>query len=255
MAQSDNHSDPKTRHGQHHRQELATHQSTVPSGLIVVRTPAAKNTDTNPFPTCTTWPSTKTLDIHCTVDDHRRHSFRLLKKTPSHRAVLVVLGLTTSFDNVHHKQLLDCVYNTSIPATIRRSLNKCMQNRRAKVHFLNQESMIRKVKTVVVHSGVLSPALSNYYLADFSTPPPNNKRIKYAHDITICTSGPVVTDVATGLNISLSQVINCICNKKLTVSAAKCTVAIFTPDTHEHHPHSQLKLAGQVLPLEKKPNE
>ena len=39
---------------------------------------------------------------------------------------------------------------------------------------------------------------------------------------------------------------------KLTVSTAKFTVTLFTPDTHEHHLHPQVKLADQVLPLENK---
>ena len=41
--------------------------------------------------------------------------------------------------------------------------------------------------------------------------------------------------------------------KKLTVSTAKSAVTLFTPDTHEHHLPPQVKLADQVLPLEKKP--
>ena len=103
--------------------------------------------------------------------------------------------------------------------------------------------------TGVVQGGVLSPALFNYYLADFPTPPPNIKLIKYADDITICTSAPVVADLINGLSVYLSQVLNNINNKKLTVSTANSTVTLFTPDTHEH----QVKLADQVLPLEKKP--
>ena len=98
------------------------------------------------------------------------------------------------------------------------------------------------VKTGVVQRGVLFPALFNYYLADFPTPPPNIKLIKYADDIAIYTSGPVVADIINGLNIYLSQVLNYIDNKKLTMSTAKSTVTLFTPDTHEHHLHPQLKL-------------
>ena len=45
--------------------------------------------------------------------------------------------------------------------------------------------------------------------------------------------------------------LNYINNKKLTVSTAKSTVTLFTPDTHEHHLHPQVKLADQVLLLEK----
>ena len=34
---------------------------------------------------------------------------------------------------------------------------------------------------------------------------------------------------------------------------ARSTATLFTPDTHEHHLHPQVKLADQVLPLENKP--
>ena len=63
----------------------------------------------------------------------------------------------------------------------------------------------------------------------------------------------MVADSINGLNIYLSQVLNYINNKKLTVSTAKSTVTLFTPDTHEHHLHPQVTLADQVLLLKKKP--
>ena len=37
------------------------------------------------------------------------------------------------------------------------------------------------------------------------------------------------------------------------MSTDKYTVTHFTPDTHKHHIHPQVKLADQVLPLKKKP--
>ena len=151
------------------------------------------------------------------------------------------------------QQLLDCVFNTNIPSTIRRWLYNYMQNRRAKVHFWQQESKSRNMTTGVVQGGVLSSMLFNYYLDDFPTPPPNIKLVKYANDITIYTSGPVVTDLINCLNICLSQVLNCINNKKLTVSMTKSMVTLFTPDTHEHHLHPQVMLADQVLPFKNKP--
>ena len=80
MAQSDNHPDTKTRQGQQHRQELAPNWSTVHSGQDARKASAVQNTDTRPFPPCTTWLSAETLDMHCTVDDDRRHCCRLLKK-------------------------------------------------------------------------------------------------------------------------------------------------------------------------------
>ena len=47
--------------------------------------------------------------------------------------------------------------------------------------------------------------------------------------------------------------LNYINNKNLTVSMVKSTVTLFTPDTHEQHLHPQVKMADQVLPLEKRP--
>ena len=109
------------------------------------------------------------------------------------------------------------------------------------------------MKTGVVQGGVRSPALFNYYLDDFPTPPPNIKLIMHADYITIYTSGPVVADLINGLSIYLSQVLNYIKNKKATVTSAKYTVTLIMQDNHEHHIHPQVKLADQVLPLEKKP--
>ena len=175
------------------------------------------------------------------------------RKNLTHRTVLVALDLTAAFYNVDHQQLLDCVFNTNILTTIRRWLYNYMQNRRAKVQFRQKESKGRKVKTGVVQRGVLSPALFNYYLAVFPTPTPNIRLIKHADNITTNTSGAGVADLINGLNIYLSQVINYINNNKLTVSTAKSTVTLFTPDTNGHHIHPQVKLADQVLPLEEKP--
>ena len=135
------------------------------------------------------------------------------RKKPDHRTALVAFNLTAAFDNVHHQQLLDCVFNTNIPSTIRRWLHNYVLNRRAKFHFQQKKCKSRKVKTGVVQGGVLSPALFNYYLADFPRPPPNIKLIKYADDITIYTSRPVVADPTNGLNICLSQVTNYIKKK------------------------------------------
>ena len=103
---------------------------------------------------------------------------------------------------------VSCVFHwfmdQPICSIIRRWLNNYMQNWRAKVNFRRKESKSRMVKTGVEQGGVMSPSLFNYYLADFPTPPPNINLIKYADDITIYTSGPVVADIINGLNIYMS---------------------------------------------------
>ena len=228
MTQGDNHPDPKIRQGQQHRQELATICLPCPAAITLKKLLLPKILTHIPFhpaqhvlrPKHSTWTALtpNTIDIAASFS----------RKKPVHRTVLVALDLTATFDNMDHQQLLDCVFNTNLPATIRRWLYNYVQNRRAKVHLRLQESKSRKVKTGVVQKGFLSPALFNYYLADFPTPPQNIKRIMYADDITIYTSGPVVADQINGLNIYLSQALNYI-KKKLTVSTAKSRATIFTP--------------------------
>ena len=159
--------------------------------------------------------------MHCTDDDHNRHCCRLLKKNPAHRTVLVALDLTAAFDNVDHQRLLVYVFNTNIPSTIRRWLKNYVQNRRAKVHFRQKESKSRKVKTGVGQGGAIPipiPALFNYYLANFPTPPSNIKLIMFADDITIYTSGPVLADLINGLNKYMSAVLNYIKKKTDSVN-------------------------------------
>ena len=80
MSENDNQPDPKTRQGQRHRQELAPKLSTVLGGQNAGKVPAAQNTETHPFPSSSKWLSDEALDMHCTVDDHRRHCSRILKK-------------------------------------------------------------------------------------------------------------------------------------------------------------------------------
>ena len=69
------------------------------------------------------------------------------RKKTDHRAVHVAIDLTAVFDNVDHEQLLDYVFSTNLPATIRRWLYNYMQNRRAKVHLRQKYSNSRKVST------------------------------------------------------------------------------------------------------------
>ena len=176
--------------------------------------------------------------MHCTVDDHRRHCCRLLKKKASSR-------------NSAHRARSDSCIRQCGPST---TSPWCLQHQHTGKNpslALQPYAEQTNQSSFSAQGGVLSPALFNYYLADSPTPPPNIKLIKFADDITIYTSGPVVADLINGLNIYLSQVLNYINNKKLTVSMAKYTGTLFMPDTHEHYLNPQVKLADQVLLLEK----
>ena len=182
MAQIDNHSDPKARQGRQHRQELAPHQPSCRNAakkflLHKILTYIHFHPEQHGF-----WSKHSAYTVLLTITTGIAAGFSLKKL--AHRTVLVALYLIAAYNNVVHQQLLDCVYNTNIPATIRRWLHNYLQNRGVIVRFRQQVSKSRKVITGVIHDGVLSPSLFNYYLADFPTPPPNFKLIKYANDIT-----------------------------------------------------------------------
>ena len=145
--------------------------------------------------------SAETLDMHCSVVDHRRHCCRLLWKkagSPSsaHRA---------RSDN----SIRQCGPSTTARLCLQHQLTgnnpslalRLHAEQTNKVHFRQEKSKSGKVKTGVVQGGVLSSALIYYYQTDFSSPPPNIRLIKYADDITIFTSGPVVAEQLNSLNI------------------------------------------------------
>ena len=126
--------------------------------------------------------------MHSTVDDHCLHSCRLLRKKAyspnsahcarSDSCIRQCGPLTTASLCLQHQL-------TGKSPSLAQQLYAEQMNQSS---FSEEESKSRKVKTGVVHGGVLSPALFNYNLADFPTSPPNIRLIKYAEDISIYTS-------------------------------------------------------------------
>ena len=84
----------------------------MPSGQNAGKAPAAQNNYTYPFPPCSTWHSVEILGMLCTVDDHRRHCCRLLKKIAGSPNSACRARSDSCIDNVDHQQLLDCVFST-----------------------------------------------------------------------------------------------------------------------------------------------
>ena len=150
MAQGDNHPDLNTRQGN------SIGKNWRPISLLC---PAAKTLETLLLPKILTHipfhpaqhgfrPKHSTCTALSTITADIAAGFA--RKKPAHWTMLVMLDLTDAFDNVDRQQLLDCVFNTNLLATIRRWLYNYMQNRRAKVHFWWDESKSRNVKTGVV---------------------------------------------------------------------------------------------------------
>ena len=82
------------------------------------------------------------------------------RKKLAHRTELVALDLTAAFDNVDHQKLLECVFSTNIPSTIRRWLYNYMQNRRAKVRQKGEDRSGTRRSSVSSALQLLSGRLS-----------------------------------------------------------------------------------------------
>ena len=79
------------------------------------------------------WLKHSTCTTLSTITDDIASGFTSTK--PAHRTVIFTLHLTAEFDNVDHRQLLDCIFNTNMPATIHLWLCYYMQISRAKVNI------------------------------------------------------------------------------------------------------------------------
>ena len=146
--------------------------------------------------------------MHCTVNNDRRHCCRLLKEKAA------------SPNSARRARSDICIRQCGPSTTARLWLqHQLTGNSPSLVLQLHAEQTSQSsfsAKRITKQKGenrpgtrvILSPAKFNYYLAEFPTPPPNIKLIKYADDITIYTSGPVVADLINGLKVYLSQVLN-----------------------------------------------
>ena len=129
MAQGDNHSDPKTRQGQHIGKNwrpisllcpaTKTLEKLLPSEILTHITFHPAQHGLRPKHSTCTAPSAIPADI----------AVGFSRKKLAHQTMLIALDLKAAFDNVAHQQPFNCVYNANIPATIYHWLYNCMQNR------------------------------------------------------------------------------------------------------------------------------
>ena len=84
-----------------------------------------------------------------------------------------------------------------------------------------------------------------------STPPV--KRVCYADDIIVWTSGPKIPQLESMLNCYMIDVGIYLKENSLLIFAPKSTVTLFTPDTHQFQTHPKITLEDTPLSLELSP--
>ena len=175
------------------------------------------------------------------------------QKKPASRTVVVALDLTKAFDSVDHRTLIELVSNSTLPSATTRWLSCYLRGRQAKTIFRDTMSTARIVRTGVPQGSVISPSLFNAYIRDLPTPPEGVNIVSYADDITVYASGSNIVQCTALINEYLKILAEFLDDRLLKVSVAKSTVTLFTPDNSQARSHPQVKLNGNVLPLEKRP--
>ena len=99
----------------------------------------------------------------------------------------------------------------------------------------------------------MSPTLFSFYIADMPSPTEPVKRICYADDITVWTSGVQIPELELKVNDYLVEMSAFLQTNSLLISAPKSTVTLFTPDPAQAKIQPKIKIAGSELPLNRRP--
>ena len=86
-------------------------------------------------------------------------------------------------------------------------------------------------------------------------PTPPVKRVCYADDITVWSTGARIPQLESMINSYLREVSIYLEDNLLLISAPKSTVTLFTPDKHKFQMHPDITLEDTQLPLERSPTK
>ena len=154
---------------------------------------------------------------------------------------------------VNTDKLLKDLGTTTLPPEIKRWFNCYLHGRQSKVNFRNQTSTSRNVRTGVPQGAVTSPILFNFYLNQLPTPPAGVFLVQYADDISVYSSGTSLQELSSLINAYTKDLVSFLKERELLVSAAKSTVTLFTPNTHEANIHPEIFVENERVRLDKKP--
>jgi hypothetical protein len=103
----------------------------------------------------------------------------------------------------------------------------------------------------VPQGSVLSPHLFNFFVHDF--PADAMLYLSYADDFHLSESSPDVAALGRNLTEHLDKILKWCEDNKMSISAEKSYVTLFTPNTREANCDPNVFLGGQPIPVDKKP--
>ena len=97
---------------------------------------------------------------------------------------------------------------------------------------------------------VISPTLFNLFLHDLPSPQqPNVSIASYVDDLTLVSTDPNITIPANKLHLYLAQLENWLATNRMSVSAQKSSITVFTPNNKEYNSRPIITLNGTQTPL------
>ena len=123
------------------------------------------------------------------------------QRKPPERTVCVTVDLSAAFDRVCHNNLLSKINRSQLPPATARWISCYPRGRQAMSLFQG-----RKVNTSVPQGSKLSLSLFSVYIADMPRPTNPVKRVCYADDLTVWTSGVNILDLEVSINNYLEEI-------------------------------------------------
>ena len=138
---------------------------------------------------------------------------------PPDRTVCIAVDLSPAFDTVCHTNLLSKINRSQLPPATARWFSCYLRSRQAKTCFRELKSTSRNVTTGDPQGSKLSPSLFSFYIADVPMPTNPVKRVCYADDLTVWTSGVNIPDLEVSINNYLEEITAYLKDNYLLISA------------------------------------
>ena len=187
------------------------------------------------------------------------------EKKPAKRTVAVAIDISKAFDTISHDRLLKKLSDSPLPHNLVRWFSAFIRGREQSVIFNGAQSPFKHVHLGVPQGAVTSPTLFNYFVSDF--PSLHCDKTSFADDFSVFASDSDINVAVSKLNSDLSLISEWARDLDLKIAPSKSSVTLFTPNTHEHNFHPQVRieepvdlggvfgtiLLGEVLPLAPQP--
>jgi len=169
------------------------------------------------------------------------------QRRPPVRTSIVAIDFSKAFDTVPHRQLITQISALPLNHHLVRWLVCYLRGRSARCSFNGHLSPFRPVQAGVPQGSVISPALFNLFVSDYTSTA--SLITSYADDFTAIATSINIPDSAAILSSHTSDVSTWARNKGLYVSISKSSSTLFTPDTNQSRSNPHITWEDSELPL------